>query len=76
MCMQISNYFCAIFYLVYIYFKYLKNLSSTRHRAKLRREVTPYMKIIKMLIKLLLFQNILPNLDILSVYILFNSVYV
>ena len=38
-------------------------------------EVTPSMKIVK-LIKSLLFQNILPNLDMLSVYILFNSEYV
>ena len=48
----------------------------TRHRAKLRREVTPSIKIVKTLIKSLLFQNILPNLDILSVYILFKKVYV
>ena len=51
-------------------------LPCTRHRAKLRREVTPPMKIIQTLIKSLLFQKLLPNLDILSVYILFNSVYV
>ena len=51
-------------------------LYNTRHRAKLRREVSPPMKIIKTLIKSLLFQKLLPNLDILSDYILFNSVYV
>ena len=45
-------------------------------RAKLRREVTPPMKNIKTLIKSLLFQRNFPNLAILSVYILFNSVYV
>ena len=49
----------------------------TRHRAKLRREVTPPMKNIKTLIKSLLLQKKNhPNLAILSVYILFNSVYV
>ena len=52
----------------------------TRHRAKLRKEVTPPMKniyiYIKKLIKSFLFQKYLPNLAILSVYILFNSLYV
>ena len=51
----------------------------TRHRAKLRKEETPPMKNIlkKKLIKSLLFQKKnRPNLAILSVYILFNSVYV
>ena len=48
----------------------------TRHRDKLPREVIPYMKIVKKLIKSLLLWNILPNLEILSVYILlYNSVY-
>ena len=68
---------------LYLLDKYDKNISlcipvflCTHHRAKLRREVIPPMKIIKTLIKSLLFHKILPNLDILFVYILFNSVYV
>ena len=48
----------------------------THHRAKLRREVTPPMKIIKTLIKSLLFQKIRQNLAIRFNHTLFNSVYV
>ena len=51
-------------------------ISIYSSQSKATKEVTPPMKIIKTLIKSLLFKKILPNLDILSVYILFNSVYV
>ena len=57
---------CSVFYV----------FLCIRHRAKLRREVTPSLKTVKTYIKSLLIQNILPNLNTLSVYILFNSVYV
>ena len=61
-----------MFRCVSLYFYML--VTTTRHRAKLRREVT--YENYKTLIKSLLFQKLLPNLDIIYVYILFNSVYV
>ena len=79
---NVSYYILSLFALfrylprIKVMFRCVSPYFYTSHRAKLRKEVTPPMKIMKTSIKSLLFQKILPNLDILSVYILFNSVYV
>ena len=75
------SYLFLLYFILFALFRYLPRLKVmfrcvspyfyTRHRAKLRREVTPPMKIIKTLIKSLLFQKILPNLGyIICLYII------